>query len=84
MQPPSARSTSAARPSQPNNTMEQPLSARYTFAGRPNLAVKTVPMVPPSVPIKLRPQASSISAEIPFDIRRDKRYINELKLLLEC
>ncbi|XP_058222566.1 coiled-coil domain-containing protein SCD2-like isoform X2 [Rhododendron vialii] len=73
VQPPSARSTSAARPSQPNNTMEQPLSARYTFAGRPNLAVKTVPMVPPSVPIKLRPQASSISAEIPFDIRRDKR-----------
>ncbi|KAI8547813.1 hypothetical protein RHMOL_Rhmol07G0224900 [Rhododendron molle] len=73
VQPPSARSTSAARPSQPNNTMEQPLSARHTFAGRPNLAIKTVPMVPPSVPIKLRPQASSISAEIPFDIRRDKR-----------
>ncbi|KAH7846614.1 hypothetical protein Vadar_016066 [Vaccinium darrowii] len=73
VQPPSARSTLAARSSQPNTTMEQPLSARYTTAGRPNLAIKTVPMVPPSVPIKLRPQASSISAEIPLDSRRDKR-----------
>ncbi|XP_057498055.1 coiled-coil domain-containing protein SCD2-like [Actinidia eriantha] len=72
-QPLSARSTSAGRSSQPINTMEQPLSARSILAGRPNLAVKTVPMVPPSVPIKLRPQASTISAEIPLDSRRDKR-----------
>ncbi|GFY91996.1 hypothetical protein Acr_08g0003920 [Actinidia rufa] len=67
-QPLSARSTSAGRSSQ-----QQPLSARSTSAGRPNLVVKTVPMVPPSVPIKLRPQASTISAEIPLDSRRNKR-----------
>ncbi|XP_057512621.1 coiled-coil domain-containing protein SCD2-like [Actinidia eriantha] len=73
VQPSSARSTSAVRSSQTTNTMEQPLSARSTSAGRPNLAVKTFPMVPPSVPIKLRPQASTISAETPFDNRRDKR-----------
>ncbi|KAL6989579.1 hypothetical protein U1Q18_015332 [Sarracenia purpurea var. burkii] len=80
VQPLSARSTSSARSSQFINTMEQPLSVQSTSAGRPNLAVKTVPMVPPSVPIKLRPQASTISAEI----SRDKRF-EVLKLLkLDC
>ncbi|GFY91999.1 hypothetical protein Acr_08g0003950 [Actinidia rufa] len=89
VQPSSAHSISPVRSSQTTNTMEQPLSARSTSAGRssqqqplsarstsagcPNLVVKTVPMVPPSVPIKLRPQASTISAEIPLDSRRDKR-----------
>ncbi|KAL7239368.1 hypothetical protein ACSBR2_005303 [Camellia fascicularis] len=71
-EPPSARSASALRSSQSTGSLEQPLSARSTLAGRPSIGVK-IPMVPPSVPIKLRPQASVISADAPPDTRRDKR-----------
>ncbi|KAA8545022.1 hypothetical protein F0562_019761 [Nyssa sinensis] len=53
--------------------MEQPPSARSTSAGRPNLGVKTVPMVPPSVPISLRTSASAIPAEGLLEPRKDKR-----------
>ncbi|KAL7218417.1 hypothetical protein ACSBR2_011646 [Camellia fascicularis] len=58
--------------SQSTCSLEQPLSARSTLAGHPNTGVK-IPMVPPSVPIKLRPQASVISADAPPDTQRDKR-----------
>ncbi|XP_059654479.1 coiled-coil domain-containing protein SCD2-like [Cornus florida] len=72
-QPLSAWSNSAARSSPAANLTEQPLSARSTSAGRPNLGVKTVPMVPSSIPISLRPTASAAPAEVPVDNRRDKR-----------
>ncbi|XP_052192651.1 coiled-coil domain-containing protein SCD2-like [Diospyros lotus] len=73
VQPPSARSVSAIRSSQSTNNMEQPLSARSISASRPNIGAKAVPIIPPSIPLKLRPQASVISSEIPTDNRRDKR-----------
>ncbi|CAL5400641.1 unnamed protein product [Camellia sinensis] len=72
VEPPSARSASALRSSQSTGSLEQPLSARSTLAGRPSIGVK-IPMVPPCIPIKLRPQASVISADAPPDTRRDKR-----------
>ncbi|KAL5712826.1 hypothetical protein ACHQM5_014955 [Ranunculus cassubicifolius] len=74
-QPTSARSTYSTRP-----TLEQPTSARSTSSTRPALAVKTVPMVPPTVPISLRPPSTTpletpreVRRETPKDSRRDKR-----------
>ncbi|XP_061348494.1 coiled-coil domain-containing protein SCD2-like [Gastrolobium bilobum] len=89
-QPPSARSTTAnrtldmspstrtilvTRSSQPSNASnDQPPSARST-SGRPSGLSKVVPMVPPSVPITLRPAFSGgiPPSESPFDIRKDRR-----------
>ncbi|KAH1195967.1 Coiled-coil domain-containing protein SCD2 [Glycine max] len=84
-QPPSARSTPANRtlelsPSARTTIItrsannDQPPSARST-SGRPSGLSKVVPMVPPSVPITLRP-ASSVGvppSEPLLDIRKDKR-----------
>ncbi|TKY61435.1 Coiled-coil domain-containing protein SCD2 [Spatholobus suberectus] len=89
-QPPSARSTPANRtlelspsartiivtrspqPSSVNN--DQPPSARST-SGRPSGLSKVVPMVPPSVPITLRPASSGgiPPSEPLLDIRKDRR-----------
>ncbi|XAR52524.1 hypothetical protein NMG60_11020651 [Bertholletia excelsa] len=66
-QPPSARANRTA------NTTEQPVSARSASAGRPSLGAKSVPIIPPSVPIKLRTQASIVSAETPPDRKVDRR-----------
>ncbi|XP_047337275.1 coiled-coil domain-containing protein SCD2-like [Impatiens glandulifera] len=72
VQPPSARSMAAGR-TFPTNSAEQPLSAKSVSGARnSNLGVKTFPLVPPSIPIRLRPQPSMISGEIPTEIRRDK------------
>lgn len=73
---PSARTiiiTRSPQPSSANN--DQPPSARST-SGRPSGLSKVVPMVPPSVPITLRP-ASSVGvppSEPLLDIRKDRRH----------
>ncbi|RZB49492.1 Coiled-coil domain-containing protein SCD2 isoform B [Glycine soja] len=72
---PSARTTIITRSPQPSSANnDQPPSARST-SGRPSGLSKVVPMVPPSVPITLRP-ASSVGvppSEPLLDIRKDKR-----------
>ncbi|XP_039163979.1 coiled-coil domain-containing protein SCD2-like isoform X2 [Eucalyptus grandis] len=62
----------ASRSSQSTNP-EQPPSARSTSGSRPFLGVKTVTMVPASVPISLKPSSSAIPTETPVEHRRDKR-----------
>ncbi|KAL3728193.1 hypothetical protein ACJRO7_032871 [Eucalyptus globulus] len=61
----------ACRSSQSTNP-EQPPSARSTSGSRPFLGVKTVTMVPASVPISLKPSYSAIPTETPVEHRRDK------------
>ncbi|XP_057961035.1 coiled-coil domain-containing protein SCD2-like [Malania oleifera] len=75
-QPPSARS--AGRSYQSINSLEQTPSVRSTPVNRSYLGVKTVPMVPPSVPLSLRPAASAVPGEILGDNRRDKRFSLDL------
>ncbi|KAF5740570.1 hypothetical protein HS088_TW11G00644 [Tripterygium wilfordii] len=72
-QPLSARSIMAGRSSHPNNSIEQPPSARSSSGSRTCTGVKTVPIVPSSVPITLRPTTSGIPSESSADNRRDKR-----------
>ncbi|KHN04038.1 hypothetical protein glysoja_022724 [Glycine soja] len=75
---PSARTiiiTRSPQPSSANN--DQPPSARST-SGRPSGLSKVVPMVPPSVPITLRP-VSSVGvppSEPLLDIRKDRRQLS--------
>ena len=71
-QPPSASNNSAVSRTSLSNGVEQPLSARSH--SRPNLGVKTVPMVPPAVPLSLRSNVSTIPAEVQPDSHKDKRY----------
>ncbi|CAI9115541.1 OLC1v1016464C3 [Oldenlandia corymbosa var. corymbosa] len=71
IQPPSATSNSATSRSSQFNVMEQPLSARSS--SRPNLPAKIVPMVPPVVPISLKPTVSAIPPDGQPDTRKDKR-----------
>lgn len=73
---PSARTIIVTRSPQPinaNNDQPQPPSARSV---RHSGLTKVVPMVPPSVPITLRPTSSGVipPVEPPMDIRRDRRY----------
>ncbi|XP_027109446.2 uncharacterized protein [Coffea arabica] len=70
-QPPSASNNSAVSRTSLSNGVEQPLSARSH--SRPNLGVKTVPMVPPAVPLSLRSNVSTIPAEVQPDSHKDKR-----------
>ncbi|XP_030467068.1 coiled-coil domain-containing protein SCD2-like isoform X1 [Syzygium oleosum] len=65
------RSVVVGRSSQSANP-EQPPSARSTSGGRSYLGIKTVPMVPASVPISLKPSSSAIPTETPVEHRRDK------------
>ncbi|CAA0821298.1 Unknown protein [Striga hermonthica] len=70
-QPPSARSSSSSsRSPSYGGSMDQPLSAR--LVGRPNLRVKTVSMVPPGVPLSVKPVQGSLADSQP-DKSRDKR-----------
>lgn len=69
----SAHSASSVRSHLPVNSVEQPPSARSSFSGCPNLGVKTVPMVPPIIPITLKPPSTVVPAEVLFDNRREKR-----------
>ncbi|KAL2345746.1 hypothetical protein Fmac_007031 [Flemingia macrophylla] len=89
-QPPSARSTSSTRtldsspstrtmistrtPQSSSANIDQPPSARST-SGRPSGLSKVVPMVPPSIPITLRPASSAgiPPSEPLLDIRKDRR-----------
>ena len=73
---PSTRTMISTRSTQPSNANnDQPPSAR-SVSGRPSGLSKVVPMVPPSVPITLRP-ASSVGvppSEPLIDVRKDRRY----------
>lgn len=71
-QQPSARFNSM-RSSQSTSSMEQPLSARANSATRPSLGVKSVAMVPPAVPLSLRPTSSGIPTDSQQDKQKDKR-----------
>uniref|UniRef100_A0A2N9F474 non-specific serine/threonine protein kinase n=1 Tax=Fagus sylvatica TaxID=28930 RepID=A0A2N9F474_FAGSY len=74
VEPSSTRSTSASRLTQSSNSVEQPPFARSTSASCPLSGIKTVPFVPSSVPISLRPTSSYIPPDIPpIDHWRDKR-----------
>ncbi|KAL9320330.1 hypothetical protein ACSQ67_012169 [Phaseolus vulgaris] len=72
---PSTRTMISTRSTQPSNANnDQPPSAR-SVSGRPSGLSKVVPMVPPSVPITLRP-ASSVGvppSEPLIDVRKDRR-----------
>ncbi|XP_071933231.1 uncharacterized protein [Coffea arabica] len=70
-QPPSASNNSAVSRTSLSNGVEQPLSARSH--SRPNLGVKTVPMVPPAVPLSLRSNVSAVPAEVQPESHKDKR-----------
>lgn len=69
-QPQSARSA-VGRSCSSISTLEQPSSAR--LVGKPNLRVKTVPMVPSSVSLSLKPVGSGIQADNQPDKVRDKK-----------
>lgn len=72
-QPPSARSGSGIRTSHSVGSLEQPLSARSAAAACLNLGVKPVAMVPPSIPLSLRPTQSGIPGELQHELIKDKR-----------
>ncbi|WVY95364.1 hypothetical protein V8G54_034452 [Vigna mungo] len=72
---PSSRTMISTRSTQPSSaSIDQPPSARST-AGRPSGLSKVVPMVPPSVPITLRPASSAgVPPSEPLtDVRKDRR-----------
>ncbi|KAL0399556.1 UNVERIFIED_CONTAM: Coiled-coil domain-containing protein SCD2 [Sesamum radiatum] len=70
VQPPSARSN-VGRTLVYASSVEQPLSARSSSVGRPNLRDKTAPVAPSLPPIK--PGASIAAAESQLDKSKDKR-----------
>ncbi|XP_052735570.1 coiled-coil domain-containing protein SCD2-like [Vigna angularis] len=72
---PSSRAMISTRSTQPSSaSIDQPPSARSTV-GRPSGLSKVVPMVPPSVPITLRPASSAgVPPSEPLtDVRKDRR-----------
>lgn len=72
VQPPSASSHLAAGRTPQSNVVEQSPSARSRSHPQPQ-AIKTVPMVPPVVPLSLRSTASTIPAEVQSNYPKDKR-----------
>lgn len=76
-QPSSAYSIRTSRSSQSINSMDQPPSARSITASRP---IKTVSMVPATVPISLKPSSSVISLEVLAESRKDKRSTLEMSM----
>ncbi|KAF8017924.1 hypothetical protein BT93_H2975 [Corymbia citriodora subsp. variegata] len=86
--PTQAFNSTAAEQSQPTRSVvvggrsplsvnpEQPPSARSTSGSRSYLGVKTVPIVPASVPISLKPTSSAIPTGTPVEHRRDKSRIS--------
>ncbi|XP_024021989.1 coiled-coil domain-containing protein SCD2 [Morus notabilis] len=62
-QPKSARSTTSLRLSS-QSSIEQPPSARSSLVSLPHLGIKTVSMVPASVPISLKPPSPAISSDV--------------------
>ncbi|XP_026415403.1 coiled-coil domain-containing protein SCD2-like isoform X3 [Papaver somniferum] len=61
----SGRSMRSRTPALGRNGSEQPQSVRSASAMRPALAVRTVPVVRPSVPISLKPPTSSLTGDTP-------------------
>ncbi|KAI3847344.1 hypothetical protein MKX03_023482 [Papaver bracteatum] len=61
----SGRSMRYRTPALGRNGSEQPQSVRSASAMRPALAVRTVPVVRPSVPISLKPPTSSLTGDTP-------------------
>ncbi|XWS57848.1 hypothetical protein CRYUN_Cryun09bG0208900 [Craigia yunnanensis] len=72
-QPQSTQASTAGRSSPITSSMEQPLSARSAASDRQHLGVKTVPVVPSTVPMSLKPTSSVSKTEASTDSRRDKR-----------
>ncbi|XP_056842055.1 coiled-coil domain-containing protein SCD2 [Raphanus sativus] len=68
-QSPSARSGFSNKSTQSLNTMDQPPSARSSFSGRP---IRTVPLMPSSVPISLKPVTPAFQSDTPTNLRKDK------------
>ncbi|CAF2103148.1 unnamed protein product [Brassica napus] len=68
-QSPSARSAFSTKSSQSLNAMDQPPSARSSFSGRP---IRTVPLMPSSVPISLKPVTPAFQSDTPTNLRKDK------------
>lgn len=58
--------------------MDQPPSARSSFSGRP---IRTLPLMPSSVPISLKPVTPAFQSETPTNLRKDKRYLNNSSVL---
>lgn len=61
----SGRSMRSRTPALGRTGSEQPQSVRSASAMRPALAVRTVPVVRPSVPISLKPPTSSLTGDTP-------------------
>ncbi|KAF8107677.1 hypothetical protein N665_0118s0043 [Sinapis alba] len=74
-QSPSARSGFSNKSTQSLNAMDQPPSARSSFSGRP---IRTVPLMPSSVPISLKPVTPAFQSETPTNLRKDKRFSIDL------
>ncbi|CAL9219643.1 unnamed protein product [Arabidopsis halleri] len=68
-QSPSARSAVSNKSSQSLSAMDQPPSARSSFSGRP---IRTVPLMPSSVPISLKPVTPAFQSDTPTNLRKDK------------
>ncbi|OMO55313.1 hypothetical protein COLO4_36052 [Corchorus olitorius] len=68
--PYSTQSSTAGR-SSPLTSIEQPLSARSQAAGRQHLGVKTVTVVPSTLPMSVKPPVSTTDAST--DSQREKR-----------
>ncbi|EXB67661.1 hypothetical protein L484_010229 [Morus notabilis] len=78
-QPKSARSTTSLRLSS-QSSIEQPPSARSSLVSLPHLGIKTVSMVPASVPISLKPPSPAISSDV--HVAREKRLSLDLSMNL--
>ncbi|XP_026395079.1 coiled-coil domain-containing protein SCD2-like isoform X2 [Papaver somniferum] len=67
----SGRSMRSRTPALGRTGSEQPQAVRSASAMRPALAVRTVPVVRPSVPISLRPPTSSLTGDTPRRMSAD-------------
>ncbi|KAI4370288.1 hypothetical protein MLD38_018655 [Melastoma candidum] len=72
---PPVRPNISIRSSQASN-MEQPPSARSSLSGRPFPGVKSVPVMPASVPISLKPAPSSLPPDSPIENRLAERRLS--------
>ncbi|KAL5566991.1 hypothetical protein UlMin_030155 [Ulmus minor] len=60
-----------SRSPMPTTSIEQPPSARSLLVSRPHLGIKTVPIIPATVPISLKPPSTAVPSE--GHAARDKR-----------
>ncbi|XP_010464000.1 PREDICTED: coiled-coil domain-containing protein SCD2-like isoform X2 [Camelina sativa] len=71
----SARSVVSNKSSQSLSALDQPPSARSSFSGRP---IRTVPLMPSTVPISLKPVTPAFQSDTPTNLRKDKRFSMDL------